>query len=311
MRVDVRHLVRVQARVGQHAADGENHPGAVRLRLGDVVRVGRVPHARGDRVYGGPAARRVLGGLEHDHACALAEDESVPALVERARGAFRLVVPGGQGAHGRERGDVQLNDRGLGPAGQHQIGAAGPDHLQPVADRLGTGRACADRGVHAGAGAELDADPPRGAVRHQHRDRERREPLPAFLPQRVVGGQGRGDAADAAGDHHAEPLRLDLGSAGIGPRLARRDERELLAPVQAAGLDPVHQAGRVGGGPAGNAGGQLAGPVLGQLRHAAASGQQRVPGRGDVGSHRRDRAEPGDDDVRPVCAHCDRAPQVR
>ena len=79
-----------------------------RFRLGDVVRVGGVPGARRHGVHPGAAPLRVLGRLQHDDARALAEHEAVPAAVERARGAFRLVVAGGQRAHGGERGDVQL-----------------------------------------------------------------------------------------------------------------------------------------------------------------------------------------------------------
>ena len=48
VRVDVHDLLRDQARVGEHPLDGADDPGAGRVGLGDVVRVGGVPDARRD-----------------------------------------------------------------------------------------------------------------------------------------------------------------------------------------------------------------------------------------------------------------------
>ena len=41
--------------------------------------------------------------------------------------------------------------------------------------------------------------------------------------------------------------RVDLGRAGVGPRLARGDQGELLDAVERACLDPVEHLGRVDG----------------------------------------------------------------
>src|SRR5580700_8666500 len=106
MRVNVHDLPRVELRVGQAAAEYQAQPLALGLGLRDVMRVGRVAHARGDRVDGRAARRRVLLGLQHHHAGALAQHKAVPALVERPGGALRLVVARGQRPHRRERGDV-------------------------------------------------------------------------------------------------------------------------------------------------------------------------------------------------------------
>ena len=102
--------------------------------------------------------------------------------------------------------------------------------------------------------------------------------LPALLLQRVVGGEGGADAADAAGDDDAEPLRVDLRRARVGPRLARGDERELLAPVQPARLHPVDHRRRVDRGGRGDLHRQVRVPSpRSSLRDAAAPGQQRLP----------------------------------
>ena len=256
MRVHVHHLVRVQPGVGEHRLDSGDDAAPARLRLGDVVRVGRITRTGRNGEHLGAALPRVLLGLEYEHARALAEHEAVPALVERARCALRLVVAGGQRPHGGERGDVQRDDRRLGPAGQHHVGPAQPDHVDRVADGLGTRRAGAHRGVHPGARSEFDPDPPRRAVRHEHRDRERGQSLPAAVAQRVVGGEDGGDPADAAGHDHAEPLRRHLGRARGRPRLPGRDDRELLAPVEPPRLDAVEHRGRLDRGRRGDPGRQ-------------------------------------------------------
>jgi hypothetical protein len=56
-------------------------------------------------------------------------------LVERARGAGRVVVAGGQRAHRAEAADERLVDAGLGPAGDHHLGVAARmiSHASPIA----------------------------------------------------------------------------------------------------------------------------------------------------------------------------------
>ena len=221
--------------------------GAVRVGLGDVVRVGRVADARRHRVHAGAAAGGVLGRLQHHHARALAEHEAVPALVERPRRPLRLVVAGGQGPHRRERGDVQLQDRGLGAARHHDVGSSGPDHFHAVADRLGAGGTRADGRVHPGTGAELKPDPARRAVRHEHRDSERREPLPALLAQRVVGGQGGGHAAYARWrrPRRADPDRPAGYRRPPRPRAPRPARTARTGPAGAPARGPAASPGRL------------------------------------------------------------------
>jgi hypothetical protein len=129
--------------------------------------------------------------------------------------------------------------------------------------------------MRPGLSAQFDADPSRGTVRHQHRHRERGDPLPALFLERVVGGQGGADPADAAGDRDAEPFRVDLGLAGVRPRFPGGDQGELLAAVHPAGLHASHDLDRVGRCDAGDPGREILGPVVGQRFHAAAPGQHR------------------------------------
>src|SRR4029077_6246629 len=112
------------------------------------------------------------------------------------------------------------------------------------------------------------------------------------------------DAPDAAGHAHAEPLRVDLGRARVGPRLAGRDQRQLLAAVHPPGLHATHDLHRVGSGLRREPYRQILRPRLGEPVYAAAALQHRRPGRRDIPAERGDRREPGDDDGL-ACGHAE------
>ena len=66
----------------------------------------------------------------------------------KGRLAFvRLVVVRGERAHDGEAGKTELADARLGAAGDHDVGAAGADEVERVADGLGAGGAGGDDGV--------------------------------------------------------------------------------------------------------------------------------------------------------------------
>ena len=58
----------------------------------------------------------------------------------------------------------------------------------------------------------------------------------AALAHRVVLGEEGREPADAGGHADAEALGVDLRCSGIGPRLTRGDQRDLLDAVELAGL---------------------------------------------------------------------------
>ena len=81
--------------------------------------------------------------------------------------------------------------------------------------------------------------------------RHRHDATRALLAQRVPRVEQCPHAADAGREVDAEALRVDLGAAGIRPRLARGHERELRRRVEALGLgaleDGVRANQRLGG----------------------------------------------------------------
>src|SRR5690606_40705958 len=87
------------------------------------------------------------------------------------------------------------------------------------------------------------------------------------------------------------------------PGLTGGDERELLGAVEAPGLGPRDHRGRVDRGRAGELHRHRVDPVLGEGLDARPPFEERRPGRGDISTDGRRRAEPGDDDTYPVFTH--------
>src|SRR5690606_33122971 len=87
-------------------------------------------------------------------------------------------------------------------------------------------------------------------------------------------------------------LRLET---GVGPRLLRRDQRELRRAVQAAGLRPGDDLGGLHGHGGRDTDRLLGGPLLRQGLDTGTSGDQALPGRGCVATQRCGCADTGDD----------------
>ncbi len=103
-------------------------------------------------------------------------------------------------------------------------------------------------------------------------------------------------------DDDAEPLGVDLGPARVGPRLACRDEGELLVAVELARLGTLEHVGRLDGHLAGEAHGQVGVPLGVERPDAGASREQAVPGAGDVTPDGGGGTQSGDDDA-PLAGH--------
>ena len=148
-------------------------------------------------------------------------------------------------ARSGEAGDPEPADRGLGAAGDHDVGIAEPDHPGGVADRMGAGRAGGHDRVVRALEAEPDRDLPARQVDQGGRDEERADPARAALLERDRGVGDRVEAADAGADQHAGalPRLLGLGlPAGIPDGLGRRREPvddEQIVLAQVLGLDEV------------------------------------------------------------------------
>ena len=193
------------------------------------------------------ARSSVLERLQDEHARTLADDEAVAPFVERPRGALRIVVAGGEGAHRREAAHQRLVAGSLGPAGEHHVGVAAPDRLPGLADGVAA-RGAGGHDAEVGAlRAEDDGDHAGRQVADGHGDQERRHAVRALLAhQQDLLGQGA-DPADARPDDDAGPLGQlafqPAGQAGLVHRLARRHERELDVAVGAALLLAVEDDG--------------------------------------------------------------------
>jgi len=116
------------------------------------------------------------------------------------------------------------------------------------------------------------------------------DPPGASLAEHVVLREQGQHAADATRDGDRKPFGLDrcgFPEPGVGPCLPRRDERNLLRPVERAGLDPVQDLGRLDRGRSRDLHRQVHGPVRVEPSYTRPPGKQRVPGAGDVTADRR------------------------
>ena len=272
------------------------------MRLHDVEAVGGDAGAGEPCVDPRSAGRRVLGPLENHDRRALAEDEAIAALVPRPRGPLRFVVAGRHRPHRGEAGDRQWVDDGLGATGDDHICAARPDDVQAEGDGLGTGGAGARDTVDTRLGAELESDPGRGAVGHEHRHRVRGHAArTAGLQDVVLAEQGRG-AADPRTDTDGQSLRVEPTVVPARPASAHASWAAMSATASERSSRRSFTRSSTSAGSTcelrGDPHRQLLGPLLRQGGHARPAGEHGVPGRRDIPAERGGRAEPGDDYVR-------------
>ena len=155
-----------------------------------------------------------------------------------------------------------------------------------------------------GLGAQLQPDVGGRAVRHEHRDGQRRDlaqrpavsrmsswPSSVSAPPMPVPTITASRSGSTTGSSPAQP--------GVRPGLAGGDDRHLLAPVQPAGLDPLEHLGGLHRQLRGDPHRQVepVDPLGVQPRHPRPPGEQGVPGRRGVPAERGRRAVPGDDNV--------------
>ena len=291
--VDVDDGGRVDVALAERHLDGAGAAATLGVGLGDVVGVVADAGAEDLGVDRRAAGTGVLLGLEDQHGAALAEDEAVAAGVPGARdrrGVAAVVAAGGLGErhHVGEGGHRQRVDRGLGAAGDDDVGAAEADQVDGHRDGLVAGGAGRGGRVDRRAGAVLEADVGGRGVGHEHRHGERGDPTGALLEQRVVVGEQRGDAADAGGERDAEALGLEAGAleAGVGPGLVGGDHGELAGAVEATGLDAVEDLGRARRRRGRRCAREGVDPLVVEVADAGGAGQHGLPRRGDVPTDR-------------------------
>ena len=244
--VDVAHLLRRNAAVGQRHGHGFGAAAAVRKGGGDVVSVagGAVAHHLG--VDFGPPGPGVLQLLQKQHARALAHDEAAALRVKGDGGPVR-VLRLGQGLHGGEAADGHGRDGGLGAAAEHDLGVAVPNVVESVAHGVGASGAGGDgAGAHSPE-ARVDGHLTRRHVADGGGDIEGGYPVKALFLSPAVLRLGDGLSADTAGEDHAAAIRVRLlhGEPGVGQGLPGRRHGELGEAAHALGLLTAQQSLRV------------------------------------------------------------------
>ncbi len=200
MGVDVGDLLRFHVRVAERGLHDPAGATGVLGRLGDVVGVAAHPVADHLGQDGRAAALGHLQRLQDQDAGALADDEAVALGVERAAGALRLVVAGGQRPHGGEAAHAHRGDGGFGAAADHDVGVAPGDDLEAVAHRMGRGRAGGGGGRVRPPGPGANGDVPGRQVDDAGRDEEGGDLAGAALQQLLVLPLDHVEAADPRAD---------------------------------------------------------------------------------------------------------------
>ena len=138
-----------------------------------MVRVGG--HAVADELRIDPraAALGLFELLEHENAGALADDEPVAILVERAAGASGVVIARRERPQRGKPAHAHRRDGRLRAAGNHRVGVAAPDDLEGVADGVRRSRARGTRRRVRPLGAEPDRHLSRGEIDDGRGDEER------------------------------------------------------------------------------------------------------------------------------------------
>ena len=168
VRVDVHHVARVDAGVGQGQGHATKGTRTVRARRDEMVGVGGggVPEDEPER----PGARRgdVLEPLQYDEPGALAHDKPVAVGVEGAGGKLGTAHVAAHHVQPQEGRHRAVADQRVDAAGQHDVGGPPAQQLGALADGRGTGRA----GSGHGQAWPLEAEPERqvGGDRAGHDD---------------------------------------------------------------------------------------------------------------------------------------------
>ena len=262
----------------------------------DVDGVGRHRGPGHDAEDVGPAGPGVVLTFQDQDRGALGHHESVPVPVEGPRRGLRVPVAGGQGPDLREPADDQAVDAGIHAAGDHHVRRARPDHVGRLGDGFRPGGAGAHRGPRPALGADVDGHPGRRRVDHDPGEGMRGYPARAAGIQRPGLLEGGVQAAVAGTDHHGQPLRVSLGTAGLRPRFPGGDQRQMPAAVHPLVFGGGELRGDVDVHPAGHADGEALRPVLLQRRDSGTPGQQRGPGLGRGPAHRGHGTQSGDND---------------
>ena len=210
---------------------------------------------------------------------------------------FRIVIAPGQRLHRGEGGERHRVNRGFGAAGHHDVHFAGPDQLDGLVERFGSGGASGHRSVCAGPGTEVQAHGSGSAVGHEHGNGHRQHPPRSAVAKRVPGIQKRPNAADSGSKGHREPILVDLRRAGILPCFAGSDDGELAGRVQALGFDPGQHLRRRSHGAGGESHRELVfgDPIIGERMRSGHADLRILPRGRDVTADGGGGAESGDD----------------
>ena len=173
MGVDVIDLVRPDRSAGERSLHRHRQSLALWIGLGDMESVTGRGVAREFTVDPRPASLRVLQRFEHQHAGALAHDETIAPAVKRAASRLRGVVARAHRLHRAKTRIRKRRDGCFAPPSDHHISISAPNRVSRLSQRVGPGRTRRDNAEIRAARTILDGDQPRAHVTNERGYRER------------------------------------------------------------------------------------------------------------------------------------------
>src|SRR5208283_3596080 len=155
--------------------------------------------------------------------------KAVAILVPRTAGLFRIVIAGGERAHGGESTDAHRSDGGLGTAGDHNVSVIVLNDAERVSDGVGARGAGGRGGFVRSLGAETHGDVAGGKIDDGGGYKERRNLARSTIEKSGVFAFDDIESADAGADVDANALgifRRDL-QAGHFERFIRGGQRQV------------------------------------------------------------------------------------
>ena len=119
--------------------------------------------------------------FQNQYRSAFADNKTIAGFIERTGGVFGVVVAGGQGAGSIEAGNPDGSNDSFRTAGDNRYAVSPFEDFVGVTDGVGaagSGRGGAD--IRA-FGADIDGNLGSGHIGNHHRDKERTDPVRAFL----------------------------------------------------------------------------------------------------------------------------------
>lgn len=246
--IDMVDIGEAHTRVEDSLPHSDESAVALRVRRGDMERIGGEAGASHFGIDFSAASAGVVEVFEDESGAAFAHDEAVAVAVERSRSGGRVIVASREGLHRRESADSRLTDRELGAAGDDSGTLAKADDVESGRDSGGRRGASGSGGEIRASEAELDRDMSGTDVEDCFRDKERAKTRKTAVVEEIVTAVLKSLSTahtDAPDNAYSILIDIDIVEGGIEDSLGGGDDSILREEVKFFNLLAVEEIERV------------------------------------------------------------------